>query len=122
MQDANQLPNVHPYQGDTFIAYLRQAPITKWKFEPSLGYAPRRSDVIATRWEIVSWNGELLADTVRLIRKHKSNMGDTRMHFRFLYGNDVWYGLNAGDNDIIRCKRTKYTRLLERISIYANTY
>lgn len=40
-------------------------------------------------------------------RKSRNNFGAERIDLWFRFDGSLWHGVNIGDNDIVRCKRTK---------------
>lgn len=77
-------------------------------------YLHKRTDSIGTpgkTWNVGSWNGSHLFP-VYYSKKSFHNMAgrDGRTDVWFIFDDSVWHGVNIGDNDIVRCKRTKEAR------------
>ena len=59
-----------------------------------------------TNYFIGTWDGSIKVHAVRT-GYWKSNWGDERSSFFFIWDKIKFYGINAGDNDIVRCKQYK---------------
>lgn len=61
-------------------------------------------------WKVTNWPGTLIFRPT-YVSKGRHNMAGTRYDVWFC-GPDghEWHGINIGDNEILRCKRTKRTR------------
>lgn len=53
-----------------------------------------------------TWDGSMKVHAVRL-NTWKGNFGDERMHFYFKWQGKKFWGISAGDNDIVRCREYK---------------
>lgn len=57
-------------------------------------------------FHVGTWDGSKKVHAIRL-NSWTSNFGDTRHHFWFIWDKVKFWGINAGDNDIVRCREYK---------------
>ena len=60
-------------------------------------------------WFVGTWDGSKRVRALCL-NEWRSNFGDTRSHFFFVWDDVRFWGINAGDNDIVRCREYKNQR------------
>lgn len=62
-------------------------------------------------WEIMDWPGKLRFPTLR-VKRNKHNWRHVQRIDAWFVGPEgaIWHALNIGDNQIVRCKRTKHKR------------
>lgn len=74
-------------------------------------YLHKRKDSIGTpgqTWEVGTWEGSFRVP-VYYSQSSWHNMAgkDGRLDVWFTFDGSRWHGVNIGDNDIVRCRRTK---------------
>jgi len=57
------------------------------------------------RWEVTNWPGTLRFRCGVKVGRH--NMSGKRFDAWFSFGGREWHGVNIGDNQLLRCRRTK---------------
>jgi hypothetical protein len=60
----------------------------------------------ATQYFVGTWDGNKKVQAVKL-NEWINNYGDIRQHFYFIWEGVKFWGINYGDNDIVRCKQYK---------------
>lgn len=53
-----------------------------------------------------TWDGSIKVSAFKT-NIWRSNWGDKRTHYTFRWNNKRFWGINAGDNQIVRCKEYK---------------
>lgn len=62
---------------------------------------------VTTNHFVGTWDGSIKVHAVRL-NSWRSNFGDERSHYYFKWDGIKFYGIQAGDNEIVRCREYKY--------------
>lgn len=83
-------------------AYMRK----HGRIDLYLSHGPVSNDVV---WRISNWPGsfELRPTTVRGSKGYGFGGSYPRYDAWFIFDGYIWHGINAGDSQILRCKRTK---------------
>lgn len=58
------------------------------------------------QYKVTNWPGTLTLEPWK-VSKGRHNMARTRLDVWFNFEGSTWHGVNIGDNDLLRCKRTK---------------
>lgn len=57
-------------------------------------------------YTVGTWDGSIQVKAT-CTKTWRSNLGDMRSHFTFKWNNKEFWGINAGDNCLVRCKEYK---------------
>jgi hypothetical protein len=60
----------------------------------------------AGAWIVSNFTGSMSCPALN-VRRSKTNWGHDRFDTWFNFDGSIWHGVNIGDNEILRCKRTK---------------
>lgn len=63
--------------------------------------------LVARDWKVSDWPGELSLNVMRIKRSEHNWHNVYRLDVWFVFEGYIWHGVNLGDNDLLRCKRTK---------------
>jgi len=69
-------------------------------------YHYKTKDNGRVRHEVGTWDGDVKVPAL-LLRRWRSNWGDERQAFAFTWNGRRFWGVNAGDNEIVRCREYK---------------
>ncbi len=58
------------------------------------------------KWTVTNWPGSLEFKPIR-VKLGCHNIAQSRMDAWFVFEGRIWHGVNLGDNQILRCLRTK---------------
>lgn len=71
------------------------------------GYGRTRAHLRAQDWSVSNWPGSLTFPVYTIKRGAHNWHNVERIDVWFIFGARVWHGVNVGDSQILRCKRTR---------------